>query len=106
MAVSTLMAASGKSHFSRHVFERVVRPGESHWRGAVLFWGKPFGRRQRPVLGYALAFCAGSFLCIASSDLLPELQFHSHDRLKLSAALLPGLTVAIIIKHFKPLKCG
>ena len=38
----------------------------------------------------ALAFSAGTFLCIALSDLLPELQFHSHDRLKLSAALLGG----------------
>ncbi len=42
----------------------------------------------------ALAFSAGTFLCISLSDLLPELQFHSHDRLKLSAALLLGLVVA------------
>ncbi len=38
----------------------------------------------------ALAFSAGTFLCIALSDLLPELQFHTHDRLKLSIALLSG----------------
>jgi zinc and cadmium transporter len=38
----------------------------------------------------ALAFSAGTFLCIALSDLLPELQFHSHDRFKLSLALLLG----------------
>lgn len=38
----------------------------------------------------ALSFSAGTFLCIALSDLLPELQFHSHDRLKLSVALLAG----------------
>lgn len=38
----------------------------------------------------ALAFSAGTFLCIALSDLLPELQFHAHDRLKLSASLLAG----------------
>lgn len=37
-----------------------------------------------------LAFSAGTFLCIALSDLLPELQFHSHDRVKLSLALLLG----------------
>jgi zinc and cadmium transporter len=48
-------------------------------------------------LGCALAFCAGTFLCISCSDLLPELQFHSHDRLKLSVALLAGLGVAILI---------
>ena len=38
----------------------------------------------------ALAFSAGTFLCIALSDLLPELQFHSHDRLKLSISLVAG----------------
>ena len=41
----------------------------------------------------ALAFSAGTFLCIALSDLLPELQFHSHDRFKLSAALLAGFAL-------------
>jgi zinc and cadmium transporter len=41
----------------------------------------------------ALAFSAGTFLCIALSDLLPELQFHSHDRLKLSLALLAGVAL-------------
>lgn len=42
----------------------------------------------------ALSFSAGTFLCISLSDLLPELQFHRHDRLKLSAALILGLAVA------------
>ncbi|MFO0953275.1 MAG: ZIP family metal transporter [Isosphaeraceae bacterium] len=41
----------------------------------------------------ALAFSAGTFLCIALSDLLPELQFHSHDRVKLSAALIAGVAL-------------
>ena len=41
----------------------------------------------------ALAFSAGTFLCIALSDLLPELQFHSHDRLPLSVALLTGFAL-------------
>jgi zinc and cadmium transporter len=41
----------------------------------------------------ALSFSAGTFLCIALSDLLPELQFHSHDRLVLSTALLAGFCV-------------
>jgi len=42
----------------------------------------------------ALAFAAGLFLCIALSDLLPELHFHAHDRGKLSAALLLGVALA------------
>ena len=44
--------------------------------------------------GMALAFSTGVFLCIALSDLLPELQFHQHDRLKLSLALLAGIAIA------------
>lgn len=49
------------------------------------------------VIGAALAFCAGTFLSIAGADLLPELQFHRHDRLKLSMALLLGVAVAVAI---------
>jgi hypothetical protein len=41
-----------------------------------------------------LAFSAGTFLCISLSDLLPELQFHQHDRVKLSLALVAGLGIA------------
>ena len=41
----------------------------------------------------ALAFSAGTFLCIALSDLLPELQFHAHDRIPLSIALLAGFAL-------------
>jgi len=101
MAVSTLMAASGKSHFSRHVLNGLFALASPI--GAALFYlGASHFAADTPLLGYALAFCAGSFLCIASSDLLPELQFHSHDRFKLSAALLAGLAVAVIIKCTSP----
>ena len=48
----------------------------------------------------ALSFSAGTFLCIALSDLLPELQFHSHDRLKLSLALLVGVVLMAATAHF------
>lgn len=47
-------------------------PGASRWTAALL------------------SFSAGTFLCISLSDILPELQFHHHDRVKLSAALLLG----------------
>jgi zinc and cadmium transporter len=54
------------------------------------------GGPQQWYVACALAFSAGTFLCISLSDLLPELQFHQHDRVKLSAALLLGLAVAHI----------
>jgi zinc and cadmium transporter len=97
LAISTLMTAGGSSRFSRHLLNvlfALVSPA-----GAVLFYfgASQFADSNGVLLGGALAFCAGTFLCIASSDLLPELQFHSHDRFKLSAALLAGLAVAVII---------
>ena len=49
------------------------------------------------LVGHALAFSAGTFLCIALSDLLPELHFHSHDRTKLSAALVLGVVLAFVL---------
>ena len=101
MAVSTLMAAGGSSKFSRHILNGLFALASPI--GAALFYlgASQFTGGDAPVLGFALAFCAGSFLCIASSDLLPELQFHSHDRFKLSAALLAGLAVAIVIGLFE-----
>lgn len=101
MAISTLMTASGSSLFSRHVLNGLFALASPV--GALLFYfgASRFANSDAAFLGWALAFCAGTFLCIASSDLLPELQFHSHDRLKLSIALLAGLTIAILIKHFE-----
>src|ERR1035438_6740232 len=101
MAVSTLMHAGGKSRFSRHVLNGLFALASP--LGAALFYfsASHFADTHGAVLGCSLAFCAGSFLCIASSDLLPELQFHSHDRFKLSVMLLGGLTVAILIKQLE-----
>ena len=101
MAVTTLMTAGGSSRFLRHVLNAVfalVTP-----LGAALFYfgANHFTDSSTVFLGGALAFCAGTFLCIASSDLLPELQFHSHDRFKLSVALLAGLAVAMLIKQLE-----
>ena len=101
MAISTLMAAGGKSRASRQMLNAVFALATP--LGAILFC---LGANQLvdsygAILGAALAFCAGNFLCIACSDLLPELQFHSHDRFKLSVALLAGLAVAVMIGRFE-----
>ena len=64
--------------------------------GAVLFLvflpGAGSGRGE--FLGASLGLAAGAFICIAAADLLPEVEFHSHDRLLLSASLALGITVA------------
>jgi len=95
LAVTTLMAASGAARSSRHLVNlafALVTP-----LGALLFYigAGPWAQAHPAWLGCALAFCAGTFLCIACADLLPELQFHTHDRFKLSVALIAGLTVSV-----------
>ena len=57
------------------------------------------GLFEGPAAGYALAFAAGTFLCVALSDLLPEIQFHSHDRGKLILCFLVGIALAVGL-HF------
>lgn len=53
-----------------------------------------FAEQQHVIVGLALGFSAGVFLCIALADILPEIQFHAHDRLKLSTALVLGVVFA------------
>jgi zinc and cadmium transporter len=64
--------------------------------GAAVFLGslRLFGGQHDAVLGVALALAAGAFLCIAAADLLPEVQFHAHDRVLLTASLAVGLAIA------------
>lgn len=69
----------------------------------VFFWIQSNESAGRPAaLGIALAISAGVFLCISLSDLLPEVQFHRHDRFKLSAALLLGVLCAYTIRFLEP----
>ncbi|MCZ7634594.1 MAG: ZIP family metal transporter [Verrucomicrobia bacterium] len=100
LAITTLMAASNAPRRWHHLVNAafaLVTP-----IGAVLFFlgGAEFAAAHPAVLGAALAFSAGTFVCVACADLLPELQFHSHDRIKLTAALLVGLAVAVLIGRF------
>ncbi len=101
MAIATLMTASGKSRSSRQLLNALFALATP--LGAVLFClgANQLADANAALLGGALAFCAGNFLCIACSDLLPELQFHSHDRFKLSVALIAGLAVALVIGRFE-----
>jgi zinc and cadmium transporter len=51
--------------------------------------------------GFALAFSAGTFLFIALSDLLPEVQFHKHDRIPLFLSLAAGVIFMGIIARLE-----
>jgi zinc and cadmium transporter len=93
LTIGTLMAAAGKSPFSRHVVNAayaLVTP-----LGVLLFYTISSSELGWHIgLGQTLGFAAGAFLCIATGDLLPELQFHRHDRLALSAALVAVIALA------------
>ena len=69
----------------------------------LTFWGVGLlGVAEVPgnvVAGYVLCFAAGVFMCIALSDLLPEIQFHTHDRVKLILFFLIGIGLAYAL-HF------
>lgn len=68
--------------------------------GAALFYfGVSHYSASEMMLGYCLAFSAGIFLCISLGDLLPEVHFHAHDRLKLSMMLLLGVAIAFGIEY-------
>lgn len=61
-----------------------------------------FADAQATIVGCALAFSAGVFVCISLGDLLPEMEFHSHNRLRLTAALLVGTAAAYGIRYLEP----
>lgn len=61
-----------------------------------------FAAQQELIVGCALAFSAGVFLCISLADLLPEVTFHSHDRAWLTGALFLGVAIAWGIGFLEP----
>lgn len=95
LTLGTLMAAAGRPARLRHLVN--VTYACAVPLGALLFEVGVVGRNAElssAWIGGALALAAGTFLCISTSDLLPELQFHTHDRGKLSVALIAGLVLA------------
>lgn len=102
MSISALMIAGGWSKASRrlvNVLFSLICP-----LGALVFLlGIDYqGGDMSLVLGAVLAFSAGVFICISLSDLLPEIQFHSHDRASLNIALFAGILVAFGIGLVEP----
>jgi len=100
LTLGTLMAKGQRSIKARHwvnaLFALAIPLGV-----LVFHLGYQSANHENHFVNYALAFSAGTFFCIAMSDLLPELQFHHHDRLKLSLALILGLALAWSIAHFE-----
>ncbi len=102
MSITTLMAAGGWSQKRQYlmtiIFSSICPFGAAVFVLCIYQLGTSAGQ----TIGIALGFSAGTFLCISLSDLLPEVQFHRHDRLKLSAALLLGVLAAYSIGWLEP----
>jgi zinc and cadmium transporter len=102
MSIVTVMEAGGWSRGARTttnlVFALMCPLG-----ALLFFFGVDiFGDIRNQVVAAALAFSAGAFICIALSDLLPEVHFHSHDRVKLTLAFLLGIALAYGIGSVEP----
>ena len=93
LSIETVLAASGQSPRHRHwinlIFSLLCPVA------AVIFWySVELSPADGRILAAALAFSAGAFICIALGDLLPEIQFHSHDRGKLTLLFMLGIAIA------------
>jgi zinc and cadmium transporter len=102
LSITSIMLAGGWSPKARRIINiafSLMCP-----IGAVVFYFAvgTLGEAARPAVGWSLGFAAGAFLCISLADVLPEVQFHRHDRLKLSTALILGVALAWAIGLFEP----
>ncbi len=102
MSITSLMRAQGASSLkviiANIAFATMVPVGAF----LVVFCGSQGGHLGSSIAGWGLAFSAGVFLCISLSDLLPEMEFHSHHRVQLTVSLLLGVTVAWGIGFLEP----
>jgi zinc and cadmium transporter len=102
LSITSLMAAGGWKKIDirlANAIFAVMCP-----LGAILFVLGLAGlfAEQHVVVGCALAFAAGVFLCISLADLLPEVAFHTHDRVRLTLALVAGIALAWAIGFLEP----
>ncbi len=102
MSVTTVMQAGGSRPAARMtanlVFALLCPLG-----ALAFYFGVDFMTYSGDaVVSAALAFSAGAFVCIALSDLLPEVHFHSHDRVKLTLAFLLGIILAYSVGILEP----
>jgi zinc and cadmium transporter len=100
MTVSTLFAAGGGGRV-RMVLVNVLFALLVPVGAALFLAGVTAAGDAAVAVPYALAFSAGTFLCIAAADILPEVQFHRHDRVGLSVALVLGIAVALGIARLE-----
>lgn len=106
LSIVTLMTNGGWSRRSRRVFNLVFACICPLAALGFVFLAKDLTVLGSPILAVGMAFAAGAFICIALSDLLPEVHFHSHDRGKLSLAFVLGLVLAYGLGEVESWRAG
>ncbi len=102
LSITSLMQAGGWSARAR-TFANAAFAIMCPLGALLFFWGVGgTGSMEAIIVGSALAFSAGVFLCISLGDLLPEVHFHSHDRFKLTVSFLMGIGLAYGLRFLEP----
>ena len=97
LAVSTLMTASGSSRLFRQVLNGLFALATPLGMALFYFGREPFCRYQRGLSRRRTGLLRRNIPLHRLQRPPAQLQFHSHDRFKLSLALLAGLGVAVLI---------
>ena len=101
LSIETVMGARGWSSISRWTAGTVFAL-LCPLTAALFYFGASALVPYEGLLPASLAFAAGAFICIALGDLLPEVQFHSHDRLRLTLLFLLGVGIAFALGWLEP----
>lgn len=102
MSITSLMAIAGWSSRSQSLANSAFSLICPLGAGLFVLGLHEFSGSQSTIVGWALAASAGVFVCIALTDLLPELEFHSHDRIRLTIALIGGIVLGWAIHLIDP----
>ena len=103
LSITSVMVVGQWKRRARDIVNLIFSLDLPHRRATVLFRDvRELGAGQQVAVGCALGFSAGVFLCISLADILPEIQFHYHDRVKLTVVLLAGVALSFAIGMFEP----
>lgn len=105
LSISSLMTIAGASQRRKSLvnlsYALLCPLGAALFHLGVMGLGADAGSGEWMVPG-TLAFAAGMFLTISLSDLLPEMQFHAHNRVQLTVTLLLGVAAAWALGFLEP----
>jgi zinc and cadmium transporter len=101
-SITSLMAVGGWSSRSQSWTNSAFAMLCPLGAGLFVLGVHEFSGYQSTIVGMALAASAGVFLCIALADLLPEMEFHRHNRVQLTAALIAGIALGWAIHFLEP----